>query len=72
MGLLETLLGVGAVVLVLIIILLIAGYIFWLWMFIDALKKRDTLWIVLFIFCFFTGFLGGLIATIYWFVEYKK
>ena len=68
MGLLAIILGMGLVV----IILLILGYLFWLWMIIDALKKRDTLWIALFIVSFFTGFLSGIIATLYYIIVYKK
>lgn len=58
--------------LALVVILGILGFIFWLWMFIDALKHRDILWIVLFVFCFFTGFLQGIIAIIYYFVVYRN
>ena len=68
MGFIEIILGLGFF----IIILIILSYIFWLVMFIDALKRRDILWIILFIFCFFTGFLSGIIAIIYYFVAYKK
>jgi hypothetical protein len=67
MNIFAWILGLGAVV----IILLIISYVFWLLMFIDAVKKRDILWIFLFIFCFFTGFLSGIIATIYYFVAYR-
>ncbi|NOZ80791.1 MAG: hypothetical protein GXP63_03900 [DPANN group archaeon] len=56
---------------IIIVILIILGYIFWLVMFIDALKRRDTLWILLFVLSFFTGFLNGILATIYYFVVYK-
>jgi hypothetical protein len=56
---------------VFVLILLFLSAIFWMFMFIDALKRRDILWIVLFIFCFFTGFLSGVIAIIYFFVVYK-
>lgn len=69
---LETWLGIGIGLVVLLIISLILGFVFWLWMFIDVLKKRDTLWIVLFVLSALTGFLGGLLATIYYFVEYRK
>jgi hypothetical protein len=72
MAMTDALMGVGIGLVVLLVVLLIAGFIFWLWMFIDALKKRDTLWIALFIFSFLTGFLGGLMATIYYFVVYTK
>jgi hypothetical protein len=68
MDFLAAILGLGAFVLIILVI----GYIFWLWMFIDCLKKRDILWITLFIFCFFTGFLSGLIATLYYYIVYKK
>ena len=68
MGIIGWIIGMGAV----IIILTIIGYIFWLFMFIDALKRRDTLWILLFILSFFTGFLSGILATIYYFVIYKS
>jgi hypothetical protein len=68
MDLLAAILGLGTFVLIILVI----GYIFWLWMFIDALKKRDILWIALFIFCFFTGFLSGLIATLYYYIVYRK
>lgn len=72
MAMMETLLGIGIGLLVLLVILLIAGFVFWLWMFIDVLKKRDTMWIVLFVVSALTGFLSGLLATIYYFVEYRK
>ena len=68
MSLVGWILGLGTI----IIILLIISFVFWLIMFIDAVKKRDALWIVLFIFCAFTGFLSGIIATIYYFVAYKR
>ena len=68
----ETLIGAGIALLVFLIILAIISYIFWLWMFIDAVKKRDNMWIILFIVSFLTGFLSGVIAGIYYIVEYKK
>ncbi len=68
----ETILGMGIAAIAFLIILLIVEYVFWLFMFIDAVKKRDTLWIALFAFSFITGFLSGILATIYYFVVYKK
>lgn len=68
MGIIAAILGMG----MFFVFLIILGYIFWLCMFIDALRRRDVLWIVLFIFCFFTGFLSGIIALIYYFVAYNR
>ncbi|MFH0817638.1 MAG: hypothetical protein V1909_03305 [Candidatus Micrarchaeota archaeon] len=59
-------LGIG------VIILIVLSYLFWLWMFIEALKKRDTLWIALFIIAFLTGFLSWLVPLLYYFIEYRK
>lgn len=68
MGLLGFILGMGSVMM----IVLILSYVFWLFMFVDALKKRDILWIALFAFSFFTGFLSGILAALYYFIVYKK
>lgn len=67
----EGVLGMSMFLLVLILVLVVLSYIFWVVMFVDALKKRDLLWIALFIFSFFTGFLSGLLALIYYFAEYR-
>lgn len=72
MALLETLLEASLVLIVFLVILAILSYVFWLWMFIDAVKKRDTMWILLFVVSFLTGFLSGIIAFIYYMVVYKK
>jgi hypothetical protein len=72
MALMESLLGLGIGLVVLLLVSIIANFVFWLWMLVDALRKRDTLWIALLIFSFFTGFLSGLMATVYWFVVYRK
>ena len=58
--------------LILLLIVLIIGYVFWVWMFIDALTRRDTLWIALFIISFLTGFLPGIMASVYYYTVYKK
>jgi hypothetical protein len=68
MDIIAFILGLG----IFIIIILVVEYLFWLWMFIDALRKRDILWITLFILSFFTGFLSGVIATLYYVIAYKK
>ena len=47
-------------------------FVFWLWMFIEALKKRDTLWIILFLVGILTGIFGLLFALFYYFLEYEK
>ena len=64
--------GLGVIAVIAIIIFLVLSYLFWIWMFIDAVKKRDVMWIVLFVVSALTGFLSGVLATIYYFVEYKK
>ena len=61
---------IGAILtigLVLIILLLIWGYVFSIWMFIDALEKRDILWITLFVISFFTGILPSILSTVYYY-----
>lgn len=63
--------GLAGVIL-LLVFLSIAAWVFWIVMFIDALKHRDTLWIVLFILSFFTGFLSAVLSTIYFFLEYRR
>ncbi len=68
----EAILGISLAVIAILIIILIIEYVFWLFMLIDAIKKRDVLWICLFAFSFITGFLSGVLALIYYFVEYKK
>lgn len=72
MGLIETILGLGIFFVVVLIILAVLSYVFWLVMFIDALKRRDMLWIALFIFCALTGVLSGIIAAVYYWEVYKK
>lgn len=72
MALLEAILGLGIGIVLLIIVLALACYLFWLWMFIDALARRDTLWIALFIVCFFVAGLSGIIAFVYYITVYKK
>ena len=52
-------------------IILLIGLLFWAWMFHDALKTRDTLWIILFIFCFLTGVGQSIIAIVYYFLVYR-
>ncbi|HIH14975.1 MAG TPA: hypothetical protein HA360_00395 [Nanoarchaeota archaeon] len=47
-------------------------FLFWLWMFIEALKKRDTMWIILFLVGLFTMMFGWIFALLYYFLEYEK
>ena len=54
------------------LILILIGYLFWVWMFMDALAHRDVMWIVLFAFSFFTGFLPGVIAAVYYTTVYRR
>lgn len=70
MSLLAWILGLGAL-LIILLILLIISFVFWLVMLLDAVKRKDTGWIILFVFCAITGVLSGIIATIYYFVAYK-
>ena len=46
-------------------------FVFWLWMFIEALKKRDVLWIILFLVGIWTVLFGLLFALLYYFLEYE-
>ncbi|MBI5798086.1 hypothetical protein HZA98_04250 [Candidatus Woesearchaeota archaeon] len=54
------------------IILGVLTLIFWIWMFADAIKKKDTAWIILLIIALFTGFFALVFALIYYFTLYKK
>ncbi len=53
------------------VILEIASLYFWLAMLIDALKKKDTMWIALLIVGFLTGALCGLLAVLYYELMYR-
>jgi len=64
--------GIGLYWMLVIFSLGILLFIFWLWMFIEALKKRDTLWIILFLVGVITGIFGLLFALLYYFLEYEK
>lgn len=47
-------------------------FVFWIWMLIEALKKRDVLWIALLTIGIFTGIFGLLFALLYYLLEYSK
>lgn len=68
MEVIGILLELGAI----LIILMLIGFMFWMWMFIDALKKRDMMWVALFVVSLMTGALSGLVAGLYYLIVYKK
>ncbi|MBI4450586.1 hypothetical protein HY642_01300 [Candidatus Woesearchaeota archaeon] len=67
LGIIAALLAVSGIWLILLLI----GYVFWLRMFVDAMKQRDTQWIMLFALSFFTGLLPGVIAAVYYAEVYR-
>ena len=67
-GILAGLAALGAVWLVLLLI----GYVFWVRMAIDAVRQGDTLWMTLFAFSFFTGYLPGIVALAYYYRVYHR
>ncbi|MSR85882.1 hypothetical protein EXS74_00635 [Candidatus Woesearchaeota archaeon] len=63
--------GLGFGWMLVILLFFLAVFIFWLWMFIEALKKRDTLWIVLLLIGLCTMF-AWFFALLYYLLEYTK
>jgi len=66
-----TLWGIGFGWMLLFMALFFVVFIFWLWMFIEALKRRDILWIVLLLVGLFTMF-SWFFALLYYLLEYTK
>ena len=65
-------LGIGMYWMFTFFILALLALLLWLWMLVEALKRRDVLWIVLLLFSLFTGFLVPLFAFLYYLLEYEK
>lgn len=64
--------GLGLYFMLLFFVIGLLLFIFWLWMFIEAIKNRNMLWIILLVVGIFTGILGIVFAVVYYFMEYKK
>lgn len=71
MGILTTILGLGALFLILLVLFIIITLIFWIAMFINAIQTKKWGWVALFVITLFCGF-GLLVAIIYYFVEHRK
>lgn len=58
----------------LLLLLIVASFVFWLWMLIDCLTRKfddKLLWVIVLLGTFFVG-VGFVGALIYYFVERKK
>ncbi len=64
--------GLGFLWMSLFMLIFLVLFIFWLWMFIEVLKKRDILWIVLLLIGLCTIIFGWFFALLYYFLEYDK
>lgn len=61
------------IILFLLLLIPISLFILWVWMFIDAIKRNEEMWIILFILgMLFAALPGWVVAVLYYFMVYKK